>query len=511
MLPAMKTAIPLLLGLLLAFPLAAHPEATPFPKVLQGGVPLAGLSSQDPDGLVIYKLFVPPSTDRLTVLTSGGVGTVRLFLRQGAHPTYNGAEADYRSIYPGTRQSLQVKSPGEGAWYVGIQGGNGGYAGVRLQAMTKQARGTIAPPVFLPPPGIYPGEVACTIKSRTRGAKAYFTLDGGDPDADSAPVAGKILLTGDTTLKARAYDRQGQEGPIAEVEYHIRPENDVMDLVNTEVVRHLASGKRGRHLFRVSVEEGDRLVIVTEGGKGKSTLSISHGGIPPVGKPPKGANYLRGTSSVEVPETVAGDYYVALDAGSGFYGRSIMAIIAKDGPDLVPWADALQPYVSVETFSTASCEVEEGLIGAGERRLLRYSTEVRNIGGGDLVMPPPEDNPFFEFHACHGHYHFKGFAASRILDLAGNELRASRKVSFCLLDNIRWSRAAAAKRVYTCSHQGIQSGWGDVYDSGLPGQWIEIGDLPAGDYQLELTVNPDGILPENNVANNTVVVPVTIP
>ena len=100
---------------------------------------------------------------------------------------------------------------------------------------------------------------------------------------------------------------------------------------------------------------------------------------------------------------------------------------------------------------------------------------------------------------------------SRLLDLEGNELRTGRKVSFCLLDNIRWDRGVSPRRRYTCSSQGIQAGWGDVYDSGLAGQWIEIGDLPAGDYQLELTVNPDNILPETNYDNNVVRIPVTIP
>jgi hypothetical protein len=164
----------------------------------------------------------------------------------------------------------------------------------------------------------------------------------------------------------------------------------------------------------------------------------------------------------------------------------------------------------VEEFSEISCEVEEGLIGAGERRLLRYTTEIRNLGAQDMVMPSPEGNPFFEYHECHGHYHFKGFASSRLLDLEGNELRAGNKVSFCLLDGLRWRSDAALNGIYDCEDQGIQAGWADVYDSGLPGQWIEIGDLAPGNYQLELTVNPDGILSETNYDNNTVTIPVTV-
>jgi len=126
-------------------------------------------------------------------------------------------------------------------------------------------------------------------------------------------------------------------------------------------------------------------------------------------------------------------------------------------------------------------------------------------------MASPEGNPNFEFHACHGHYHFAGFASSRILDLEGNTVREGYKVSFCLLDSIRWDRKAEFRSRYDCDNQGIQTGWGDLYDSGLPGQWVEIGDLAPGNYQLELTINPDGILEEENRDNNNVRIPVTIP
>ena len=512
MIRGMRSAILLALALLFSAKAHAHSEATPLPKIIQGGVPLVGLSSRDPDGLVVYRLSVPPSSSKLIVSTARGRGTVRLYLRRGAHPTFNGAESDFQSTYPGTNQRIQVANPEPGPWYVGLQGANVGYLGVQLRASTKLEKGAIAPPVFLPPPGIYPAELSLRIKTRGRKLSPVYTLDGSDPTIASAPVEkGKIQITENTVLKSRAYNSNGEEGPISEAEYRVRPAGDIWDLENSEVVRHLAAGKKERHLFRITVEEGRRLVVSTEGGKGKSTVSVNFGSVPPSGRPGRDDSFVRGLRQVEIPVTEAGDYYIALDAGSPIYGRSLVAISTERGPDLMPWAAALDPYVSVENFSEISCEVEEGLIGPGERRLLRYNTEVRNVGTDDLVMPSPEGNPFFEFHSCHGHYHFKGFAASRILDLAGNELRTSRKVSFCLLDNIRWTTDSEKKRRYNCSTQGIQAGWGDVYDSGLPGQWIEIGDLAAGDYQLELTVNPDGILPETNVENNTVRIPVTIP
>jgi hypothetical protein len=42
------------------------------------------------------------------------------------------------------------------------------------------------------------------------------------------------------------------------------------------------------------------------------------------------------------------------------------------------------------------------------------------------------------------------------------------------------------------------------------GQWIDITGLPDGYYTLEMTVNPQGIIPESNPNNNTVQIPITI-
>lgn len=505
----MKTVLCFLLSLLSAAQVHAHALVTPFPKLVQAGVPLRSLAASDPGQLVVYKVLVPEGASRLSVVTSSGTGGVRLYVREGAQPTRNGVDTDYESSYPGTRQQIAVQNPAAGPWYIGIQA-EGKYSGVQLLAVTPQAKGAVTPPVFSPQPGLYPAPVACRVTTRLKGGVIRYSTDGNDPTPASTQAPAALNVTADTFFKARVYSSAGTEGPVAEATYQVRPPGDIIDLDGNSSIPHLASEKGGRHLFRITVPANQRLSIQSEGGKGKSTISVLHGSIPPVGKPAKGAPTLRDTSRVTIPSTVAGDYYIALDATTSYAGRSLIAYVAGDGADLMPWADSFQPYVSVEEFSAISCEVQEGLIGAGERRLLRYNTEIRNLGARDMVMPPPEDNPFFEYHDCHGHYHFKGFASSRLLDLEGNEVRAGNKVSFCLLDGLRWRGDAANRGIYNCDDQGIQAGWADVYDSGLPGQWIEIGDLAPGNYQLELTVNPDGILSETNYDNNTVTVPVTV-
>ena len=154
----------------------------------------------------------------------------------------------------------------------------------------------------------------------------------------------------------------------------------------------------------------------------------------------------------------------------------------------------------------------EGHVIAGGRRLLRFSTESRNIGGEDVVLGDPEDNPeWFEYHDCHGHYHSLSFASYRLLDLGGNVAATGRKVSFCLEDIVRWSLTAAEESKYTCEYQGIQAGWSDIYSSGLDGRWVDITVVPPGEYLLEVTVNPDHLLLEGHYSNNTTTIPVSIP
>jgi len=68
-----------LVGLCAIASAAGHFEATPFPKVVQGGVPVAGLTSTEPHGLLVFKLVVPPATTRpLSTITicTGPVPTV---------------------------------------------------------------------------------------------------------------------------------------------------------------------------------------------------------------------------------------------------------------------------------------------------------------------------------------------------------------------------------------------------------------------------------------------------
>lgn len=186
-------------------------------------------------------------------------------------------------------------------------------------------------------------------------------------------------------------------------------------------------------------------------------------------------------------------------------------------PDLVVDADRLADEIlfSTETFTEASCAVAEGCVGGtGERRLLRFSVEAVNQGQVTLTVPPPAERPdLFQFSACHGHYHFNGFAEYALEVEDGTVIAPGRKQAYCMEDTeqVLEGPGIGCVKEFDCENQGIQAGWSDLYGNALDCQWLDITDVKPGDYFLRVTVNPNLAFEEISVDNNTARVPVTIP
>src|SRR5438552_6058187 len=205
-------------------------------------------------------------------------------------------------------------------------------------------------------------------------------------------------------------------------------------------------------------------------------------------------------------------YQIAVDGWNGDTGTITLNLVqtVQDLPDLMIWGPSISPRITTVTFSSSSCAVVEGLVQAGTRKLLRFSTETRNQGTADIHLGNPATNPQFVWAPCHGHYHFNNYANYRLLDGNGRQVAAGLKIGFCLLDSIRWDANAPSRAKYDCGNQGIQQGWGDVYDSTLDGQWIDITGVPDGSYTLEMQANPMGVIQESSYANNTTSLPISI-
>jgi Lysyl oxidase len=186
----------------------------------------------------------------------------------------------------------------------------------------------------------------------------------------------------------------------------------------------------------------------------------------------------------------------------------------------------------------------------GGRRLVRLTTEVGNVGrgpfdlrpvagdcdgdgdarndrlayqrvyadaNGDGVYGSSVDTAFrdrlagcMHHHPAHDHWHFKGFAGYSLVNRRnGRTVASTNKVSFCALDtDPRWPElpgfTSLGGYLYCEANrpQGISVGWGDIYGSGLPGQFLDLTGVGPGRYCVVTVADPQGRVQELNEANN---------
>ena len=153
-------------------------------------------------------------------------------------------------------------------------------------------------------------------------------------------------------------------------------------------------------------------------------------------------------------------------------------------------------------FEPGSCEEQEGVITQpGWRRLLTFSASIQNDGTGPVhvgsLLDP--DGPWlashvYEFSACHGHYHFSHYGDFGYSDAPG------AKRAFCLQDTNRYHNDELTPLTpdhQSCVYQGVSPGWGDEYQFGIPGQWVDITDVNASvPHDLTFDLNPQHFLCE---------------
>ena len=203
-------------------------------------------------------------------------------------------------------------------------------------------------------------------------------------------------------------------------------------------------------------------------------------------------------------------------------------------PDLTSDGSTMQPQVQTKTFKARDCNVQEGSTVAGTRKLLKFTFSTPNLGPGDLIVGDPSQHPeWFEWGACHGHYHFKLYAEYRLWTQANfaawdayrnahPELTADQAIAasglsyvraakqgFCVIDIYPVTLPSVPKYV-VCEFQGISVGWADEYSTALDGQFVDVTGIPSGTYVLEEEVNAHRLYKEVSYNNNRAWVTVTL-
>lgn len=183
-------------------------------------------------------------------------------------------------------------------------------------------------------------------------------------------------------------------------------------------------------------------------------------------------------------------------------------------PDVTVDADVLSRTVYVEqrNFPETACEVMEQCVGApGDRKLLRFSVSIPNLGSGSVSIPGPDQRPdLYQFDMCHQHDHLVGFASYELLDARNEVVAVGRKQGFFLVDLVPYCGDAPAPFIASDGSMGISPGWADVYTADYPCQWLDITGLPDGAYTLRVGVDKSNIIDEEDVQPNSVAVKVKL-
>jgi hypothetical protein len=199
--------------------------------------------------------------------------------------------------------------------------------------------------------------------------------------------------------------------------------------------------------------------------------------------------------------------------------RSIEAQVPYDltylgGADIMPSVpDLYHNYIAYQYFTPESCTNKECGGTPGWRRLLYFDASNINVGGKELeigyISYEQQDSSSFDplaYHnlyywdTCHQHPHFSAYADYQFGTTPG------RKQGFCIQTtgrtiNARWVPIVTDN--WTCSVQGVETGWNDSYNAGIPCQWIDITNVDTKSKSvtssLTLTSNPKNWLCEGTI------------
>jgi hypothetical protein len=338
--------------------------------LLKNNEPVTGISGAANQEL-FYRIEVPAGQERLEIRMSGGTGDADLYVKHGSAPKVS--DYDYRPYQIGNDESVEVRNPAAGTWFIMIRG-HKAFAGVTLVAGFRAA----APPEEVT---TLQNDVAVTGIGGAAGSQKFYKIEvpAGQARLEIATSGG----TGDVDL----YVRRGAKPSTSEWDYRpflignnerVTVDNPqagtwyvmlhgytlysgvtlkatysplpepVIELRNGIPVEDLSGAVGSEQFFKIEVPAGQAsLVIAISGGTGDADLYVRRGSKPTLTSYDYRPYLIGNDETVEVADPAAGTWYVML-RGFQAYARVTLVARYEPVPDKVTALDNGVPVRGLE-------------------------------------------------------------------------------------------------------------------------------------------------------------------
>jgi hypothetical protein len=139
---------------------------------------------------------------------------------------------------------------------------------------------------------------------------------------------------------------------------------------------------------------------------------------------------------------------------------------------------------------------------------------IENTDGSVTTRPSIGQLVYEEYpgSVSHRHWHYKGFVRYQLRSVSDLSLvRPDNKAGFCLSDPVLAPDFCGSVKPGTMTvDEGLTAGVADYYNPLLEGQYIDVADVPPGDYWLVHWVNASKEICESSYANNAAAVRIAL-